>query len=146
MHPMRALFLIPRSDPPKLKSKKSWSKKFHNFVNTCLMKDYQQRPSADQLLQVCVLDSVQLVHEGEKKGRVEGGRERRKKERGEGGDGRVQERGKKKKNGRGEGWEEGREGGKKAGRQAGRQAGRKKGRKEGRKEGKRKEREEGRIK
>ncbi|PFX26822.1 Traf2 and NCK-interacting protein kinase [Stylophora pistillata] len=51
MHPMRALFLIPRSDPPRLKSKKAWSKKFHNFVNTCLIKDYQHRPTADQLLQ-----------------------------------------------------------------------------------------------
>ncbi|KXJ16260.1 misshapen-like kinase 1 [Exaiptasia diaphana] len=51
MHPMRALFLIPRSDPPRLKSKKSWSKRFHNFVNTCLIKDYQFRPTADQLLQ-----------------------------------------------------------------------------------------------
>ena len=52
MHPMRALFLIPRSEPPKLKSKKAWSKKFHNFVNTCLIRDYHQRPTADQLLQV----------------------------------------------------------------------------------------------
>ncbi|XP_015761836.1 PREDICTED: mitogen-activated protein kinase kinase kinase kinase 4-like [Acropora digitifera] len=51
MHPMRALFLIPRSEPPKLKSKKAWSKKFHNFVNTCLIRDYHQRPTADQLLQ-----------------------------------------------------------------------------------------------
>ncbi|KAK3752996.1 hypothetical protein QZH41_016310 [Actinostola sp. cb2023] len=51
MHPMRALFLIPRSDPPRLKSKKAWSKRFHNFVNTCLIKDYQHRPTADQLLQ-----------------------------------------------------------------------------------------------
>ncbi|CAF4345631.1 unnamed protein product, partial [Adineta steineri] len=30
MHPMRALFLIPRNVAPRLKSK--WSKKFHNFV------------------------------------------------------------------------------------------------------------------
>lgn len=52
---MRALFLIPRSEPPRLKSKKAWSKKFHNFVNTCLIKDYHQRPTADQLLQVCVV-------------------------------------------------------------------------------------------
>jgi len=31
MHPMRALFLIPRNPPPRLKSKK-WSKKFHRFI------------------------------------------------------------------------------------------------------------------
>jgi serine/threonine protein kinase len=49
MHPMRALFLIPRNAPPKLKSKK-WSKKFHSFVEQCLIKDYQSRPSTEQLL------------------------------------------------------------------------------------------------
>ena len=32
MHPMRALFLIPRNPPPRLKSKK-WSKKFHRQVS-----------------------------------------------------------------------------------------------------------------
>lgn len=51
MHPMRALFLIPRSEPPKLKSRKSWSKKFREFVNVCLIKEYLQRPTAEQLLQ-----------------------------------------------------------------------------------------------
>lgn len=49
MHPMRALFLIPRNPPPRLKSKK-WSKKFHSFVDQCLIKDYQLRPSTEQLL------------------------------------------------------------------------------------------------
>lgn len=49
MHPMRALFLIPRNAPPKLKSKK-WSKKFHSFIEQCLIKDHQTRPSTDQLL------------------------------------------------------------------------------------------------
>lgn len=49
MHPMRALFLIPRNPPPRLKSKK-WSKKFHSFVEQCLVKDYQLRPSTEQLL------------------------------------------------------------------------------------------------
>ncbi len=29
LHPMRALFLIPRNPPPRLKSKK-WGKKFHS--------------------------------------------------------------------------------------------------------------------
>uniref|UniRef100_T1IWF0 non-specific serine/threonine protein kinase n=1 Tax=Strigamia maritima TaxID=126957 RepID=T1IWF0_STRMM len=49
MHPMRALFLIPRNSPPRLKSKK-WSKKFHSFIETVLVKDYHQRPYTDQLL------------------------------------------------------------------------------------------------
>lgn len=35
LHPMRALFLIPRNPPPRLKSKK-WSKKFHGFIDTVL--------------------------------------------------------------------------------------------------------------
>jgi len=51
MHPMRALFLIPRSEPPKLKSRKSWTKKFRDFVTVCVIKDYLQRPTAEQLLQ-----------------------------------------------------------------------------------------------
>ncbi|XP_078040464.1 serine/threonine-protein kinase msn isoform X10 [Augochlora pura] len=49
LHPMRALFLIPRSPPPRLKSKK-WSKKFHSFIETVLVKDYHQRPYTEQLL------------------------------------------------------------------------------------------------
>uniref|UniRef100_A0A4W4GMN6 non-specific serine/threonine protein kinase n=1 Tax=Electrophorus electricus TaxID=8005 RepID=A0A4W4GMN6_ELEEL len=49
MHPMRALFLIPRNPPPRLKSKK-WSKKFFHFIESCLVKTYTQRPPTDQLL------------------------------------------------------------------------------------------------
>ncbi|KAM3927263.1 misshapen-like kinase 1 isoform 6-T6 [Leptodactylus fuscus] len=49
MHPMRALFLIPRNPPPKLKSKK-WSKKFIDFIDTCLIKNYMNRPPTEQLL------------------------------------------------------------------------------------------------
>ncbi|XP_047108328.1 misshapen-like kinase 1 isoform X1 [Schistocerca piceifrons] len=49
MHPMRALFLIPRNPAPRLKSKK-WAKKFHGFIETVLVKDYHQRPYTEQLL------------------------------------------------------------------------------------------------
>ncbi|XP_064869954.1 mitogen-activated protein kinase kinase kinase kinase 4 isoform X5 [Oncorhynchus nerka] len=49
MHPMRALFLIPRNPPPRLKSKK-WSKKFCSFIEGSLVKNYTQRPPTDQLL------------------------------------------------------------------------------------------------
>ncbi|XP_065333513.1 mitogen-activated protein kinase kinase kinase kinase 4 isoform X3 [Cloeon dipterum] len=49
LHPMRALFLIPRNPPPRLRSKK-WPKKFHSFIETVLVKDYHQRPYTEQLL------------------------------------------------------------------------------------------------
>ncbi|XP_056594000.1 TRAF2 and NCK interacting kinase b isoform X6 [Triplophysa dalaica] len=49
MHPMRALFLIPRNPAPRLKSKK-WSKKFQAFIESCLLKNHNQRPSTEQLI------------------------------------------------------------------------------------------------
>ncbi|XP_031732284.1 misshapen-like kinase 1 isoform X4 [Anarrhichthys ocellatus] len=49
MHPMRALFLIPRNPPPKLKSKK-WSKRFLSFVDSSLVKNHLHRPTTDALL------------------------------------------------------------------------------------------------
>uniref|UniRef100_A0A671Q5T9 non-specific serine/threonine protein kinase n=1 Tax=Sinocyclocheilus anshuiensis TaxID=1608454 RepID=A0A671Q5T9_9TELE len=49
MHPMRALFLIPRNPAPRLKSKK-WSKNFQSFIESCLVKNHNQRPSTEQLL------------------------------------------------------------------------------------------------
>nr|XP_055058135.1 TRAF2 and NCK interacting kinase a isoform X6 [Misgurnus anguillicaudatus] len=49
MHPMRALFLIPRNPAPRLKSKK-WSKKFQTFIESCLVKNHNQRPNTDQML------------------------------------------------------------------------------------------------
>uniref|UniRef100_A0A8C9TYQ2 non-specific serine/threonine protein kinase n=1 Tax=Scleropages formosus TaxID=113540 RepID=A0A8C9TYQ2_SCLFO len=49
MHPMRALFLIPRNPPPRLKSRK-WSKKFQTFVESCLVKNHQHRPTTETLL------------------------------------------------------------------------------------------------
>ncbi|XP_032993316.1 nik-related protein kinase isoform X1 [Lacerta agilis] len=58
MHPMRALFLIPRNPPPKLKSRK-WSKKFLNFVDTCLVKNYVHRPATDTLLKHSFIRDMQ---------------------------------------------------------------------------------------
>ncbi|XP_016533183.1 TRAF2 and NCK interacting kinase a isoform X8 [Poecilia formosa] len=49
MHPMRALFLIPRNPAPRLKSKK-WSKKFQSFIESTLVKSHSHRPSTEQLL------------------------------------------------------------------------------------------------
>jgi hypothetical protein len=47
---MRALFLIPRNNPPRLKKSKKWSKRFESFVDTILVKDYRLRPFTDNLL------------------------------------------------------------------------------------------------
>jgi len=51
LHPMRALFLIPRNKPPKLESKKGkWSSSFVDFVDKALIKNYQHRPVTEDLL------------------------------------------------------------------------------------------------
>ncbi|XP_043997957.1 TRAF2 and NCK interacting kinase a isoform X8 [Gambusia affinis] len=49
MHPMRALFLIPRNPAPRLKSKK-WSRKFQSFIENTLVKSHSNRPSTEHLL------------------------------------------------------------------------------------------------
>ncbi|XP_018085405.1 mitogen-activated protein kinase kinase kinase kinase 4 isoform X1 [Xenopus laevis] len=58
MHPMRALFLIPRNPPPKLKSRK-WSKKCINFVDSCLVKNYSHRPTTETLLKHAFVRDIQ---------------------------------------------------------------------------------------
>ncbi|XP_056110906.1 mitogen-activated protein kinase kinase kinase kinase 5 isoform X3 [Rhinichthys klamathensis goyatoka] len=52
LHPMRALFLMSKSNfqPPKLKDKTKWSTAFHNFVKISLTKNPKKRPSAEKLL------------------------------------------------------------------------------------------------
>lgn len=61
LHPMRALFLIPRSPPPKLKIRKNWSKKFNGFIEGCLIKDYLKRGTAEQLLQHEFIRDIKLI-------------------------------------------------------------------------------------
>mmetsp|Transcript_31301 Transcript_31301/g.82040 ORF Transcript_31301/g.82040 Transcript_31301/m.82040 type:complete len:502 (+) Transcript_31301:68-1573(+) len=46
VHPMRAMFMIPTSPPPKLKVPDEWSEDFRNFIDLCLVKDPQQRAHA----------------------------------------------------------------------------------------------------
>lgn len=58
LHPMRALFLIPRSQPPRLNPIRKWSKKFHSFIETVLIRDYTQRPHTDQLLRHVFLKDI----------------------------------------------------------------------------------------
>ncbi|XP_031757414.1 mitogen-activated protein kinase kinase kinase kinase 3 isoform X5 [Xenopus tropicalis] len=53
LHPMRALFLMTKSNfqPPKLKDKMKWSNSFHHFIKMALTKNPKKRPTAEKLLQ-----------------------------------------------------------------------------------------------
>ena len=50
IHPMKALFLIPKASAPRLEGNE-YSRDFRDFVAACLVKDPDRRPSAKELLQ-----------------------------------------------------------------------------------------------
>ncbi|XP_043241849.1 myosin-IIIa-like, partial [Amphibalanus amphitrite] len=58
MHPMRALFQIPRNPPPSLKRPADWSAAFNDFISRCLIKDFEKRPFMSQLLDHALLRNV----------------------------------------------------------------------------------------
>lgn len=49
IHPMKALFQIPKSPPPRLQG--NFSRELKGFVAACLVKDSANRPTAKELLQ-----------------------------------------------------------------------------------------------
>ncbi|XP_057680979.1 myosin-IIIa isoform X3 [Corythoichthys intestinalis] len=51
LHPMRALFKIPRNPPPTLQQPELWSDDFNGFICKCLIKDFELRPNVLDLLQ-----------------------------------------------------------------------------------------------
>ncbi|XP_033727991.1 LOW QUALITY PROTEIN: myosin-IIIb-like [Pecten maximus] len=50
LHPMRALFKIPRNPTPTLSKPDQWSNEFNDFISKCLIKDFELRPQASELL------------------------------------------------------------------------------------------------
>ncbi|XP_069984382.1 myosin-IIIb isoform X7 [Penaeus vannamei] len=58
VHPMRALFQIPRNPPPSVERPIEWSAEFNDFVAECLVKDFEQRATPKELLQHPFIKSV----------------------------------------------------------------------------------------
>ncbi|XP_029102132.1 myosin-IIIa isoform X1 [Scleropages formosus] len=58
LHPMRALFKIPRNPPPTLHQPELWSNEFNDFIRKCLIKDFELRPNVHELLQHAFLTQV----------------------------------------------------------------------------------------
>ncbi|KAL6051330.1 germinal center kinase 1 isoform X1 [Balamuthia mandrillaris] len=48
---MKAMVLISSGQPPKMDQPEKWSSDFHDFINTCCIKDPKDRPTAAKLLE-----------------------------------------------------------------------------------------------
>uniref|UniRef100_A0A4W4HQU3 non-specific serine/threonine protein kinase n=1 Tax=Electrophorus electricus TaxID=8005 RepID=A0A4W4HQU3_ELEEL len=51
MHPVKALFKIPRNPSPTLRNPDQWCRSFSHFIAQCLIKDFEARPSVTHLLE-----------------------------------------------------------------------------------------------
>jgi len=51
IHPMRAIFQIPKRDAPKFQEQSKWSEDMNDFLAKCLVKDPTQRASSAELLE-----------------------------------------------------------------------------------------------
>ncbi|KAJ0005668.1 hypothetical protein NQD34_015562, partial [Periophthalmus magnuspinnatus] len=51
MHPVKALFKIPRNPSPTLRNPDQWCRSFCHFIGQCLIKDFETRPSVTHLLE-----------------------------------------------------------------------------------------------
>ncbi|XP_032386224.1 myosin-IIIb, partial [Etheostoma spectabile] len=51
MHPVKALFKIPRNPSPTLRNPEQWCRSFCHFISQCLIKDFEARPSVTHLLE-----------------------------------------------------------------------------------------------
>uniref|UniRef100_A0A8C5CHJ4 non-specific serine/threonine protein kinase n=1 Tax=Gadus morhua TaxID=8049 RepID=A0A8C5CHJ4_GADMO len=58
LHPMRALFKIPRNPPPTLHQPELWTGIFNDFICKCLIKDFELRPNVLDLLQHVFLQQI----------------------------------------------------------------------------------------
>ncbi|XP_072749225.1 myosin-IIIb isoform X1 [Anoplolepis gracilipes] len=61
LHPMRALFQIPRNPPPSLKNPDLYSPELTDFIAECLVKDLEHRPFASELKEHPLLSNVQPI-------------------------------------------------------------------------------------
>uniref|UniRef100_A0A8C4X9Q1 non-specific serine/threonine protein kinase n=1 Tax=Erpetoichthys calabaricus TaxID=27687 RepID=A0A8C4X9Q1_ERPCA len=51
IHPVKALFKIPRNPPPTLRHPGNWCRGYSHFIAQCLIKDFEKRPSVTHLLE-----------------------------------------------------------------------------------------------
>ena len=62
MHASRAIFQIPKADPPKLTNPEDWSPALNDFLQRCLIKDPLKRPHPAELLKHPFVCSTEVKH------------------------------------------------------------------------------------